>query len=65
MYHYINAVTWLTWVRRGVAKARPELVRLRDDELENLLSSAGEGQHKPTAIAISLVASDSFTYHVL
>ena len=39
----MNAVTCLTWVRRGVAKAHPELVRLPDDELENLLSSAGRG----------------------
>jgi len=37
----MNAVTCLTWVRRGIAKAHPELVRLPDDELENLLSSAG------------------------
>jgi len=35
----MNAVTCLTWVRRGVAKAHPELVRLPEDELENLLSS--------------------------
>jgi len=37
----MNAVTCLTWVRRGVAKAQPELVRLPEDELENLLSSTG------------------------
>jgi len=36
----MNAVTCVTWVRRGVAKAHPDLVRLPEDELQNLMSSA-------------------------
>jgi len=35
----MNAVTCLTWIQRGIAKAHPDLVYLRDDELENLMSS--------------------------
>jgi len=37
----MNAVTCLTWVQRGVAKAHPDLVRLPEDELRNLMASAG------------------------
>lgn len=37
----MNAVTCLTWVRRGVAKSHPDLVRLPDDDLETLMDSAG------------------------
>jgi len=37
----MNAVTCMAWVRRGVAKANPDLVRLPQDELENLMDSAG------------------------
>jgi len=38
----MNAVTCLTWVPRGVAKSHPDLVCLPEDELENLMSSAGK-----------------------
>ena len=37
----MNAVTCLTWVRRGVAKPHPDLVCLADDDLEDLMASAG------------------------
>ena len=36
----MNAVTCLTWVQRGIAKAHPDLVRLPEHELENLMGSA-------------------------
>jgi len=36
----MNAVTCLTWVRRGVAKAHPDLIRLPEHELESLMGSA-------------------------
>jgi len=34
----------MTWVRRGVAKAHPDLVRLPASELEDLLGSAGQAR---------------------
>jgi len=37
----MNAVTCLTWVQRGVAKPHPDLVCLPEDELKDLMSSAG------------------------
>lgn len=37
----MNAVTCMTWVPRGVAKAHPDQIRLPDDELENLMDSVG------------------------
>jgi len=37
----MNAVTCLTWVPRGVAKAHPDTIRLPEDELKELMDSVG------------------------
>jgi len=38
----MNAVTCLTWVQRGIAKAHPDMVRLHEEELEQLMNSTGD-----------------------
>jgi periodic tryptophan protein 1 len=38
----MNAVTCLTWIKRGVAKEHPDTVKLTDEELSALLQSSGK-----------------------
>ena len=37
----MNAIPCITWVKRGAAQSRPDRVKLSEDELSNLLKSAG------------------------